>query len=144
MRPSCVAAPFREFMQRGQQQQQQQPANNSKQATAEATPVEPAVDVREIALLLARFACNNHTICDDELRPTGVGLYPLAALVNHHCRPSCVQTFSGRRIVFRCGSAELNHSVHIGWQDPLYTCTCCGGVQRWCQSQVDHLCSILS
>ena len=28
-------------------------------------------DVKEIALLLARFACNNHTICDDELRPVG-------------------------------------------------------------------------
>jgi len=25
--------------------------------------------VKEIALLLARFACNNHTICDEELRP---------------------------------------------------------------------------
>jgi len=26
---------------------------------------------KEIAMLLARFACNNHTICDDELRPLG-------------------------------------------------------------------------
>ena len=28
-------------------------------------------DVREIAVLIARFACNNHTICDEELRPIG-------------------------------------------------------------------------
>ena len=28
-------------------------------------------DVRDIAMLLARFACNNHTICDEELRPIG-------------------------------------------------------------------------
>ncbi len=27
--------------------------------------------IREIAQLLARFACNAHTICDDELRPIG-------------------------------------------------------------------------
>ena len=30
-------------------------------------------DVQDIALLLARFACNNHTICDNELRPIGAG-----------------------------------------------------------------------
>jgi SET and MYND domain-containing protein len=58
--------------------------------------------VRSIALLIARLACNNHTICDDELRPIGVGIYPLAALVNHDCGPNCVQTFAGRVIVFRC------------------------------------------
>lgn len=28
-------------------------------------------DVRGIAMLIARFACNNHTICDEELRPIG-------------------------------------------------------------------------
>jgi hypothetical protein len=38
---------------------------------AEAVNVEVGVPVREIALILARFACNNHTICDDELRAIG-------------------------------------------------------------------------
>ncbi len=28
-------------------------------------------DPKIIALMLARCACNNHTICDDELRPIG-------------------------------------------------------------------------
>ena len=28
-------------------------------------------DPNPIALMLARCACNNHTICDDELRPLG-------------------------------------------------------------------------
>lgn len=28
-------------------------------------------DAKDVAYLLARFACNNHTICDDELRPKG-------------------------------------------------------------------------
>ena len=29
------------------------------------------INVREVAQLLARFACNVHTICDEELRPVG-------------------------------------------------------------------------
>lgn len=66
-----------------------------------SNPSAAADDVRQIALLIARFACNNHTVCDDELRPVGVGLFPLGALINHHCRPNCVQTFTGRSIVFR-------------------------------------------
>lgn len=77
---------------------------------AAAAAAEACMDVKTIALLLARFACNNHTVCDDELRPIGVGIYPLAALVNHACRPNCVQTFSGPNIVFRwgCGRTELS------------------------------------
>lgn len=93
----------------GSPQQQQQLQLPSEDSTA-PTPPKPVAagaadphDVRQIALLLARFACNNHTICDDELRPLGVGIYPLGALVNHDCRPNCVQTFAGRNIVFRWG-----------------------------------------
>lgn len=48
---------------------------------------------RHIALLIARFSCNNHTICDDELRPFGLGVYPLTAMANHSCTPNCVHTF---------------------------------------------------
>ena len=33
--------------------------------------------VRDVALLLARFACNNHTVCDDELAPIGAPRAPL-------------------------------------------------------------------
>eukprot|EP00877_Chromochloris_zofingiensis_P003146 jgi/Chrzof1/12832/Cz07g08320.t1 len=56
---------------------------------------------KEIALLIARFAANNHTICDDELRPVGVGIYPLGALFNHSCTPNCMQSFQGSTIMFR-------------------------------------------
>ena len=28
-------------------------------------------DQKSLALMLARCACNNHTMCDDELRPIG-------------------------------------------------------------------------
>jgi hypothetical protein len=58
-------------------------------------------DVRAAALLLARFAANAHTVCDDELRPVGAGLYPLGALVNHGGPPSAMQGFSGAAIEFR-------------------------------------------
>lgn len=58
--------------------------------------------VKEVAQLLARMACNNHTICDEDLRPIGVGLYPLGALLNHSCSPNCMQSFGPRgRIEFR-------------------------------------------
>jgi hypothetical protein len=69
--------------------------------------------VRQVALLLARFACNNHTICDEELRAIGVGLYPLGALINHSCRPNCMQTFTGRNIVFRW-AVPSGHCEGIG------------------------------
>jgi hypothetical protein len=75
----------------------QPPAAGSAQELPPGVP-----DAKHIAQLLARFACNNHTLCDEELRVFGVGLYPLGALVNHSCTPNCVQGFSGRRIVFRC------------------------------------------
>ncbi|CAL8470855.1 g10397 [Coccomyxa elongata] len=58
-------------------------------------------DAKDVAYLLARFACNNHTICDDELRPKGVGIFPLGAMLNHSCTPNTMQSFTGSRIVFR-------------------------------------------
>ncbi|EIE20303.1 hypothetical protein COCSUDRAFT_48675 [Coccomyxa subellipsoidea C-169] len=58
-------------------------------------------DAKDVAYLLARFACNNHTICDDELRPIGVGIYPQGAMLNHSCTPNTMQSFHGSRIVFR-------------------------------------------
>lgn len=59
------------------------------------------VPTKDIAQLLAAFACNNHTICNTELQPLGVGLYPTGAMVNHSCRPNAVQSFDGGAIVFR-------------------------------------------
>lgn len=96
-------------------------------------------DVKEIAYLLARFACNNHTVYNEELHPigtsqqfcgtllltccslavfafavyrcdipcdmlnldAGIGIYPQGAMLNHSCTPNAVQSFDGKRIVFR-------------------------------------------
>ncbi len=32
---------------------------------------------------------------------TGVGLYPVGAMLNHSCVPNVMQSFAGRRIIFR-------------------------------------------
>ena len=131
-----------------------------------------SLEPKLIAYLIARFSCNNHTICDEELqvvgedppltrlamhahcavctsvdssngavmdamssmyegllqgevgpeeriflphetqctsRPgysklqvcIGVGLYPVGAMLNHSCTPNAMQSFAGRRIIFR-------------------------------------------
>ena len=65
---------------------------------------------REVAQLLAMLACNAHTVCDEELRPLGAGLYPLGALLNHSSTPSCMQGFVGSDITFRWAA------VHPGWE----------------------------
>lgn len=30
-----------------------------------------------------QFSCNAHTICDSELRPQGIGLFPFVSIINH-------------------------------------------------------------
>eukprot|EP01045_Picozoa_sp_COSAG04_P003399 COSAG04_NODE_138_length_23662_cov_13.997029_5_plen_371_part_00 len=55
---------------------------------------------RSIALLLARFGSNAHTIADEELRPLGVGIFPLASMANHSCTPTAIQMFSGPTLRF--------------------------------------------
>lgn len=76
--------------------------------------------------MLARFAANNHTLADDELRPYGIGMFPkggfrrlsaasgkrdavrrdcaaflaTGALVNHSDTPSAVQLFHGSQMAF--------------------------------------------
>lgn len=36
-----------------------------------------------ILINLMQLACNAHTICDNELRPLGTGLYPVISIINH-------------------------------------------------------------
>jgi hypothetical protein len=67
-----------------------------------AGPNSAAKGSPDVARLLARIAANAHTLCDEELRPYGVGLFPLGALANHSPNPSAVQMFGpDRRMVFR-------------------------------------------
>ncbi|CAM6120160.1 unnamed protein product [Calypogeia fissa] len=60
------------------------------------------VDLKETAHLFCRFACNAHTICDEELRPLGTGLYPVVSIINHSCSPNAVLLFDGKKAIVRC------------------------------------------
>jgi hypothetical protein len=55
-----------------------------------------------VAKLIAKMSHNCHTICDDELNPVGLGLYPPAATMNHSCVPNCCVTFKGKTLYVRC------------------------------------------
>ena len=104
------------------------------------TPKVPPDALRYAVFTLCRLGCNSHTITDSDLRAVGIGLYPLAALVNHSCRPSAVQAFSGRRIRIRAASdLKPGDEVTISYldlADPLrmrrhelqdryhFTCSC--------------------
>ncbi len=46
---------------------------------------EVGVPTRDIAQLLAVFACNNHTICNTELQPLGVAFHRIRDLVLSAC-----------------------------------------------------------
>ncbi|XP_057532445.1 histone-lysine N-methyltransferase ASHR1 [Amaranthus tricolor] len=61
----------------------------------------PGLDLKEIAENFSKLSCNAHTICDQELRPLGTGLYPVVAIINHSCLPNAVLIFEGRTAVVR-------------------------------------------
>lgn len=65
----------------------------------------PESDPREtplqVAKLVSRLSFNCHTICDDELNPIGIGLYPNAATMNHSCVPNCCSSFKGNELIIR-------------------------------------------
>ncbi|GAQ83819.1 hypothetical protein KFL_001630160 [Klebsormidium nitens] len=60
-----------------------------------------AVDPREVTELLGRFACNAHTICDEELKPVGMGLFVVNSLANHDCNPNAIILYDGPRAMMR-------------------------------------------
>ncbi|CAL5414457.1 unnamed protein product [Camellia sinensis] len=61
----------------------------------------PDINIKEIAEIFSKLACNAHTICDSELRPLGTGLYPIISIINHSCLPNSVLVFEGRVAVIR-------------------------------------------
>eukprot|EP00899_Mesostigma_viride_P022154 jgi/Mesvir1/3122/Mv05562-RA.1 len=52
-------------------------------------------DTSRITDLFCKMACNAHTLCDGEIKAYGIGLYPIAALLNHSCDPSAILLFDG-------------------------------------------------
>lgn len=59
------------------------------------------VEIKDLTENFCRFACNAHTICDDELRPLGTGVYPVLSIINHSCHPNSVLLFEGKQAVVR-------------------------------------------
>ena len=66
----------------------------SAPAAAAAAPRVPPP--RLASEVLARLATNGVTVTDEELQPVGIGVYGLAALANHACRPTAAQTFDAK------------------------------------------------
>jgi len=99
--------------------------------------------------MFCRIRHNVFSICDAELRATGVGIYPLASLFNHSCEPNCIATFRGKRLFIRTirsvrAYEELTLSYcDVGLPTPVrlqtlregyfFTCRC-----RRCELYVDH------
>ena len=51
--------------------------------------------------LISKVMYNVFTICDEELVPVGLGLYPIASFINHSCNPNAVVSFDCNRLSIR-------------------------------------------
>ncbi|CAM9805203.1 unnamed protein product [Sphacelaria rigidula] len=60
-------------------------------------------DVEEMVELACRVNVNAHGLRDDSGSNfvVGVGMFPLAAMINHSCRPNCTFTYHGEKMMVR-------------------------------------------
>jgi hypothetical protein len=75
--------------------------NGNQEALAE-------VSDEDIAELLAKISCNAHIILDAELEQSGLGMYPLASMLNHSSR--CVHCHS-----MQCCGLTYTHAECVKW-----------------------------
>lgn len=80
-----------------------------KYASSDAVP---GIEQKQATQILARIACNAHSVTDSELRPIGKGMYPVLALLNHSCAPNCAVSFDGFTV-------RLNTLTHIDANEEL-------------------------
>nr|XP_006817727.1 PREDICTED: histone-lysine N-methyltransferase SMYD3-like [Saccoglossus kowalevskii] len=58
-------------------------------------------DVSDLLCIFGRMTSNSFSVCDSEMKPIGVGIYPSASLLNHSCDPNCVAVFNGTDLCIR-------------------------------------------
>ncbi|XP_072972601.1 histone-lysine N-methyltransferase ASHR1 isoform X2 [Typha angustifolia] len=113
------------------------------------------IDIKEVTHNFSKLACNAHTICDDELRPLGTGLYPVISIINHSCMPNSVLMFEGRVAYvralvplpkdtensdeglkedailegYRCKDMKCNGYLLPDSEEKVFTCQLCGFIR---------------
>eukprot|EP00800_Vazella_pourtalesii_P021923 TRINITY_DN8338_c0_g1_i1.p1 TRINITY_DN8338_c0_g1~~TRINITY_DN8338_c0_g1_i1.p1 ORF type:complete len:427 (+),score=101.73 TRINITY_DN8338_c0_g1_i1:125-1405(+) len=56
---------------------------------------------RQMYRALGKLYTNTFSVMTEELVSIAAAVYPIASLMNHSCRPNCVQHFSGSKITIR-------------------------------------------
>lgn len=58
-------------------------------------------EAKDLLALFGKLSCNCFNISDQEMNYIGVGLYPLASIINHSCSPNSLIIFEGKKAVVR-------------------------------------------
>ena len=75
---------------------------------------------------LNRISCNGFTIVDYKQTQLGVGMYAFGSLINHSCRPNCIQSFDSEgRLCIRSACAIPAHTeITIAYIDTCKATWC--------------------
>ena len=73
----------------------------------------------KLAYMASEKLCTNtYSVLTEELVPVAAGVYSLASLLNHSCRPNCIQHFSGNQITIRAlESVGVGEELTISYID---------------------------
>ncbi|XP_070581944.1 histone-lysine N-methyltransferase SMYD3-like isoform X2 [Ptychodera flava] len=55
----------------------------------------------DLLAIFGRMVSNSFSVCDAEMKPIGVAIYPKVSLLNHSCDANCVAVFNGTEILIR-------------------------------------------
>ncbi|KAK4881149.1 hypothetical protein RN001_004468 [Aquatica leii] len=78
----------------------------------------------ELMGIYGRMCVNSYSICDDELKTLGTGIYLAASIIDHSCQPNAVAIFQGILLNIRATEemGSLNwDKVFLSYTDTLQT-----------------------